>query len=201
MMLQRLVLGSSSPRRRELLKAAGFSFEVLEAAIDESRRPNETADDYAARMSEEKATAVAGKCDSESPVLVLGADTVVAVGSEVMGKPESTTEAAGMLRLLSGREHRVLTGVCLECAMNRKILWKQVRVATTLVQFRLLEEEEIAGYVASGEPMDKAGAYAIQGLASKFVERIDGCYFNVVGLPLSVVDRMMAEFEADFRLE
>ncbi len=200
-MVPRLILGSSSPRRRELLGAAGFSFEVLAASIDESRRENEAAGDYAARMAEEKATAAAGKCDSKSPVLVLGADTVVAVGGEVLGKPDTVEVAAGMLRLLSGREHRVLTGVCLVCAMDGKILWKQVRVATTMVRFRPLEEAEIASYVASGEPMDKAGAYAIQGLASRFVERIEGCYFNVVGLPVPVVDRMMAEFETSFRVE
>jgi septum formation protein len=186
----RLILASSSPRRRELLERAGFSFEVRPSKIEEIRRPDEAAEDFACRAAQEKALEVAGACPSGS--LVLGADTiVVAVGGELLGKPRDEEDARRMLRLLAGATHRVITGVCLVRA-PREIVALQREI--TAVTFRNLDEEEIQGYLATDEPFDKAGAYGIQGLASRFVTRVEGCYFNIVGLPVALVYETLRPF-------
>ncbi|HUX67244.1 MAG TPA: Maf family protein [Terriglobales bacterium] len=174
----RLVLASASPRRRELLEAAGFEVEVRPAPLDETPLPGEAAADYVLRLARAKARALA------APGLVLGADTVVVVDGDLLGKPASDAEAAAMLARLAGREHQVLTGVCLrDPARNREA----ARAETTRVWFAPLSPQEIADYVQSGEPRDKAGAYAIQGRAARFIPRIEGSYSNVVGLPLATV--------------
>ena len=178
--LARLILASRSSRRRELLAAAGFEFSVRVANVDESRLAEEPPAAYVRRLAREKAEA-AWHGGNE---IVPGADTVVVVGDFVLCKPADAAEARSMLRMLSGREHTVMSGICLRHAGGAI-----EDHAETQVRFAQLSDAEIEAYVASGEPMDKAGAYAIQGLASKFVERIDGCYFNVVGLPVPLVYR------------
>ena len=187
----RLILASASPRRRELLRAAGFDFEVRPSGIEEKRRAGESGEEFALRAAREKALEVAASTPAEG--LVLGADTVVIVQDEVLGKPAGPEDAARMLRLLSGVTHRVVTGVCLVRAPDRI---EALRPSATLVTFRRLDEQEIREYVSSGEPLDKAGAYGIQGLASKFVTRIEGCYFNVVGLPVALVYELLKPFFA-----
>ncbi|HEY1802079.1 MAG TPA: Maf family protein [Terriglobales bacterium] len=183
-----LVLASASPRRQELLRNAEISFTVHPANIPEMLLPGESPKTYAERLAREKAEAVfrldADKC-------VLGADTIVLVDDEVLGKPRDAADAARMLRLLSGRSHRVITGVCL-----LGLGFVDVRSETTTVEMQELHDDEIAAYVASGEPMDKAGAYAIQGWASRWISKIEGDYFNVVGLPVSLVYRMLGEHGA-----
>jgi len=175
-----LILASASPRRHELLAAAALEHIVRPAAVDETRQPGEPPREYVLRVAREKSQAVsAGGQD-----VVLGADTVVCVEGEVLGKPASAVEAAAMLRALSGRKHSVLTGISLR--RGARII---TDVSETMVWFNPISEQDIAAYVATGEPMDKAGAYAIQGYASRFVRRIEGCYHNVVGLPVSLVYR------------
>jgi len=178
----RLILASSSPRRRQLLRNAGFDFDVQASNIMEKIHPGEPAEEFARRAAREKAVQVAASSPHGS--LVLGADTVVVIDGETLGKPADLDDAARMLRLLSGRTHQVHTGICLVRAPDKI---QALVHATTLVTFRELDEEEIRDYLKSGEPMDKAGAYAVQGLASKFVTRISGCYSNVVGLPVALV--------------
>jgi septum formation protein len=179
-----LVLASKSPRRQQILRDAGIPFVVRAADVPEERHAGESPVDYVLRLAEAKAFAV--------PMLpgevVLGADTVVVIDGVVLEKPRDSSDAIRMLRLLSGREHAVITGICLR-AESRKI----VDTTSTRVRFVKLTSEELESYVASGEPMDKAGAYAIQGLASKFIDRIEGCYFNVVGLPVSLVYQYLKE--------
>jgi len=175
-----LVLASQSPRRAELLRNAGFRFQVRVRPVEEVRRTGEAPQDYAMRLARDKANA-AWEGREE---IVLGADTIVLLGEQVLEKPANAEDARTMLAALSGRQHAVLTGVCL-----RHPSGEIVDCESTRVWFFALEPEEIGAYVASGEPMDKAGAYAIQGLASKFVERIEGCYFNVMGLPVPRVYR------------
>lgn len=176
----RLVLASASPRRADLLRAAGIAFDVVVANVDESVVPGETATQHVRRLAEAKARAVLDKAGAQP---VLAADTVVVVDGLILGKPADDREAARMLRLLSGRAHEVMTGVCLACGASPTI----VSVAVTTVEFARLTDAEIQWYAATGEPRDKAGAYAIQGLASRFVTRIDGSYSNVVGLPVALV--------------
>jgi len=178
-----LVLASASPRRAELLRAAGIAFYVFPADVDERQHPGEDAGIYVQRLATAKAAHVA-KAYPGRPVL--GADTTVVVDGEVLGKPRDAAEAAAMLGRLSGRSHRVLTGVCLIGADGRA----ETSVASTTVEFRAVTAAEIERYVASGEPMDKAGAYAIQGGAGGFVTRIDGDYDNVVGLPVALIQAM-----------
>jgi nucleoside triphosphate pyrophosphatase len=178
----RLILASNSPRRRELLRNAGFRFDVRPSGIEETRLPGESPEDFARRMARDKALDVAQMSNRGS--LVLGADTVVAINGEILEKPVDAADAARMLRTLSGRTHRVITGICLARAPETVLAWTH---ETTSVTFRNLTDDEINHYVASGEPFDKAGGYAIQGLASRFVTRIEGCYFNVVGLPIPLV--------------
>ncbi len=180
-----LVLASASPRRRELLSQAGFAFEVRPALISEEPLPYEDPIAYVTRLAREKAQIIYDQmCDPNAAVL--GADTTVTLDKLILGKPENTSDAARMLQLLSGRTHRVVTGIAVVTA-------KRVEVAAevTAVRFLTLSEEEIAAYIATGEPMDKAGAYAIQGRAARWIPRIEGCYFNVVGLPLALVSTML----------
>ena len=189
-----LVLASASPRRRELLAQAGYTFDVRPANVPEDPHPGEEPVAYVARLAREKAEAVyrtlAANGGTElaggGELAVLGADTTVVVDGKILGKPEDAADAARMLRMLSGRTHRVITGVALATAEGT-----EVAAEATAVQFVTVPEEEIAAYVATGEPMDKAGAYAIQGRAARWIPRIEGCYFNVVGLPLALVTAML----------
>ena len=177
----RLVLASASPRRADLLRAAAIEFDVIPADVDESRQPDEWPDVYVARLAEAKAAAVLDRAAGRP---VLAADTIVVCGTEILGKPSDASDATRMLELLSGRTHLVLTGVCLIAPPDSS---RHADVASTAVEFAPLTDEEIRWYVASGEPEDKAGAYAIQGLASRFVTAISGSYTNVVGLPVALV--------------
>jgi septum formation protein len=181
-----LILASASPRRAELLAAAGIAFDVRPAHIDERIRPGENAASYAGRVAEEKARAVHANAAGRP---VLAADTVVVIDGQVLGKPADADDAKRMLRMLSGRAHQVLTAVVLAGSGSGPASLLTGTEVTT-VEFALLNKAEIEWYVASGEPSDKAGAYAIQGLASRFVTRIDGSYSNVVGLPVALVYAM-----------
>lgn len=175
-----LILASQSPRRSELLSTAGIPFQVRVRPVAEVRAPSESPENYVRRLAREKAEAAwEGKSE-----IVLGADTTVVLEEHVLEKPADAADACRMLRHLSGRTHTVITGICL-----RHPEGAIVDHESTEVHFVKLSDREIEDYVASGEPMDKAGAYAIQGLASKFVDRIDGCYFNVMGLPLAKLYR------------
>jgi septum formation protein len=190
----RLILASGSPRRRELLAQAGFVFDVEAADVDESLRVGEAADVYVKRLAEEKARAVLGryvdptlidKTDKDGApglLVVLGADTTVVCGGEILAKPEDAADALRMLRKLSGRTHEVLTGVAV--ASRAGVV---SAVETTLVTFSAVPEAELDFYCATREPMDKAGAYGIQGYAARWIPRIEGDYFNVMGLPIARV--------------
>jgi septum formation protein len=187
-----LILASQSPRRAELLRNAGYQFEVRPAQVDERTRPNESALDYVRRLAREKALAALEGAPADS--IALGADTTVVVDGECLGKPADAAEARQMLVRLSGRRHQVMTGVCVawrpQAAADPQAL---VEAEVTEVEFAPVSEGEIAAYVAGGEPMDKAGAYAIQGRASRWIPWIRGCYFNVVGLPVARVGRMLEQ--------
>ncbi|MGA2736322.1 MAG: Maf family protein [Bryobacteraceae bacterium] len=181
-----LVLASRSPRRRDILQQAGIPFVVRPIEVDETPLPGERARDYVTRIAREKANAAAGlRADGE---IILTADTTVAIHGEILGKPLDAADARRMLRMLSGQRHEVLTGICLRSASR-----VTEDCAETSVWFAPLSPQEIDDYAASGEPMDKAGAYAIQGLASRFIQRIEGCYFNVMGLPVALVYRHLRE--------
>jgi septum formation protein len=204
----RLILASASPRRAELLRAAGYDFEIVVATVDESIRPGEPPAMYVGRLAADKsasaqAYSLEGPPKGGHPVqsgppeggrhvqgdaIILAADTTVVVDGEILGKPADDDEAARMLRRLSGTRHEVLTGVCL-----RQGAIEVGRVETTGVHVFALTDDEIAWYVASGEGRDKAGAYAIQGLASRFIPRIEGSYSNVVGLPIACVRQLLTE--------
>ncbi len=188
--MENLILASQSPRRRELLATAGLRFTVRARPVAEIRAEGEAPDDYVRRLARAKAGASWERDDE----VVLGADTVVVLGDRVLEKPVDAGDARRMLRALSGREHTVITGVCLRHSGG-----EIVDSASTRVRFVDLESDEIDEYVASGEPMDKAGGYAIQGLASKFVDRVEGCYFNVMGLPVALVYRHLKHMAADER--
>ena len=195
-----LVLASASPRRQELLRNAGIGFVVQPADVNEDLLPNEEPEAYVKRLAQVKARAVwqslQATRDQRPAMFVLGADTTVVVDHHILAKPADAEDAMRMLRLLSGRTHEVMTGVCLVGEG-----FEDVRRETTRVSFDRLSDEEIAMYVAHGEPMDKAGAYAIQGIASKWIPRIEGCYFNVVGLPVPLVWRMLREHGAVQEIE
>jgi septum formation protein len=182
----RLILASRSPRRQELLRNAGFEFDVDPSSVLEEQLPNETPVAFVRRLAQEKAREVASRSPAGS--LVLGADTEVIVDGEVLGKPADPEDASRMLRMLSGRCHEVLTGVALVQALGHL---EALEHSSTTVWLRALRESEVREYVSSGEPFDKAGGYAIQGRASRFVTRIEGCYSNVVGLPVSLLDEML----------
>ena len=222
-----LVLASASPRRSELLRNAGIPCVVQPAHVDETMLPGEAPEVYAKRLALEKARAVFRQNPQQR---ILGADTIVVVDAEVLGKPRDPADAARMLRMLSGRSHWVITAVCIiyplaqshppqphpptrsetsianREARNSQIsetrnsklesVFEDVRSESTEVWMRQLEEEEIRDYISSGEPMDKAGAYAIQGIASRWIWKIVGCYFNVVGLPVALVWKMLREHGA-----
>lgn len=179
-----LILASASPRRRELLTQASVDFTVEAANLSEERLADEAAAAYVQRLAVEKAQAVWNRhkaSDSpDDPLIVLGADTAVVSEGHILGKPVDAADGARMLRILSGRTHTVLTGLA---AVTRKGAISDVEI--TQVTFNILKDAEIARYVATGEPLDKAGAYAIQGYAARWIPRIEGCYFNVVGLPIA----------------
>jgi nucleoside triphosphate pyrophosphatase len=182
---QPIILASASPRRQELLKNAGIAFELWPANIPEVPHAGEGPVVFAERMAQEKARVVSAPLAGR---IILAADTVVALGNEILGKPANPEDAARMLRLLSGRTHAVTSGVCL--IGERR---EDVRSETTFVEFSRMTEAEISDYVSTGEPMDKAGAYAIQGGASRWITRVDGDYNNVVGLPVELVLRMLKD--------
>jgi septum formation protein len=185
----RLILASASPRRAELLRAAGFSFDVLPVDVDETLQGGETAQQAVARLAQTKAT----KAASIHPdAIVIGADTTVVIDQTPLGKPRDNEDARRMLRRLSGRSHEVLTGLSV-CRGERRL----VHVERTCVWMAVLAEPEIDWYVSTDEPLDKAGAYAVQGLASRFIERIDGSYSNVVGLPVAAVYRLLRNLGCD----
>jgi septum formation protein len=195
-----LVLASSSPRRRELLTQVGYRFQVHPAHIPEDPQPREDPIVYVTRLAREKAEAVFRELTTASlkpeengkpSLVVLGADTTVALDNIILGKPEDAADAVRMLRLLSGRTHRVITGVAVVTAKGT-----EVAAEATAVRFLTLSDAEIAGYVAGGEPMDKAGAYAIQGRAARWIPLIEGCYFNVMGLPLALVCSLLEPYSS-----
>jgi septum formation protein len=198
-----LVLASASPRRRDLLAQAGYAFKVIPAEIQEDLNPGETPIGYVLRLAREKVEAVAALPDfkaftqtHQEPAMILGADTtVVAPNGEILGKPEDDADAARMLRLLAGATHQVITGVALiaptEIAPTDTAAITEVAAEVTYVTMLTPSEEDIARYIATGEPHGKAGAYAIQGQAARWIPRIHGCYFNVVGLPLALVASMI----------
>jgi nucleoside triphosphate pyrophosphatase len=200
-----LVLASASPRRQELLRNAGIGYTVHVTNISELPQPGESGRDCAERLAREKARAAVSHWPD---AFVLGADTVVFVDGKILGKPRDAEDAARMLRMLSGRTHQVITGICLIAPLqtgnnqlrtdfkdnrSEKSGSEETDSETTLVTMNTLTEENIASYIANGEPMDKAGAYAIQGIASRWIPRVEGDYFNVVGLPVSLVYRMLQE--------
>ena len=184
----RLILASASPRRAELLRAAGFEFETLVAGVDERVRDGESARAYVRRLAAEKSAAVADVVSDARDAIILAADTAVVVNGAILGKPRDDRDAAAMLRQLSGRRHEVMTGISL-----RRNSYEIGRVEITIVELTPLSEDDVAWYVASGEGRDKAGGYAIQGLASRFIPRIDGSYSNVVGLPVACVYELLTE--------
>jgi septum formation protein len=202
--MSRLVLASASPRRRELLGQVGFVFDVIPAHIPEEPQSGEDPVAYVTRLAREKAEAVykqvtghrqmgaepqgPGDRGTQGPraIVVLGADTTVTLDGLILEKPRDTQDAARMLRMLSGRTHRVITGVAVVDAQG-----SEVAAEVTAVRFATLSDQEIAEYIATGEPMDKAGAYGIQGRAARWIPRVEGCYFNVVGLPLALVTALL----------
>ncbi|MBN2225078.1 MAG: septum formation inhibitor Maf [Deltaproteobacteria bacterium] len=178
---RRIILASHSPRRRELLAALGIVFEVIGTDLDESAAAGETVQEHVLRLAGQKAWAVSCK---NPDAVVIGADTIVVTDGDVLGKPADEKDAARMLGLLSGKTHEVLTGIAVVVPQDENAYAQVVRTAVVM---RVLEPLEIAAYVATGEPMDKAGAYAVQGMASAFVSRIEGSYTNVVGLPTAEI--------------
>ncbi len=184
----KIVLASKSPRRKELLGLLDLEFQIITADIDETMDPSLPVTDEVARISYQKAAAVASKLDSDS--IVISADTIVELGGTLMGKPKDQSDAARMLKSLSGKSHNVHTAVTVLNG-NRH----ETRVVTTTVTFRNISDDEITAYIDTLEPMDKAGAYGIQGRASKFVSGIVGDYFNVVGLPVCELSLMLKIFD------
>jgi septum formation protein len=178
----KLILASSSPRRAEILANAGLPFSVLSSAVDESPYPGEAPEALVQRLANAKADLVVAR--AVGPAIVLAADTVVVLEDKILGKPGSIEDARHMLQRLSGRAHSVLTGVALIRLPDGE---RRQFIESTLVHFRPITDEELSSYLATEEPYDKAGAYAIQGQAGRYIPRIEGCYFNVVGLPLSRV--------------
>jgi len=187
----RVVLASSSPRRRELLELIGISHVVRPANIDETMRPREAPRRHAERLAREKASAIATR---DPDVITIGADTVVVINRKVLGKPSDPEHAAWMLGLLSGREHTVITAVAVSRGKKLRSAIEEVRV-----KFRKLRDDEVEAYIATGEPMDKAGAYGIQGYGATIVERIEGDYFAVMGLPLVRLIGLMRDVGVSYR--
>jgi septum formation protein len=187
----KLVLASASPRRAEILRNAGIAFESHAAVLDESRSPGELRADYVRRLALAKARTVAGAQRDASECLFIGADTVVVAADQILGKPDSPDDARRMLRLLSGTVHEVHTGLAV---VRRPGAMEGIVEEITRVTFAPLSDEEIEAYIATGEPFDKAGAYGIQGIGGRYVTRIEGCYFNVMGLPLARLWTLLREF-------
>lgn len=185
----RLILASASPRRAELLTAAGFTFEIAPADVDESPQPDESPESYTRRVALDKARTVA-RDQAGTGATVLAADTEVVSGGRVMGKPADLADAARMLRLLSGRTHEVLTAVAVVAGELER-----TAVERTLVRFTSLTDAEIEWYVGTGEPMGKAGGYGIQGRGARFIDRIEGAWSTVVGLPVHTVHRLLGEVQ------
>jgi len=184
----KLILASASARRAEILRDAGYHFTVLSSAIDETPYPDESPQDLVLRLANAKGELAAAR--AVGPAILIAADTEVVLDGHIFGKPRSSDDARRMLEKLSGRTHSVLTGVALIRLPDAERL---SFVETTLVQFAPLSEEEITRYLGTGEPHDKAGGYAIQGYAARYVPRIEGCYFNVVGLPLARLQQALIE--------
>ncbi len=184
----KLILASASPRRAEILRSAGFPFTVISSAVDETPFPGESPHEHVQRLGAAKAELVAAR--AVGPAIVIAADTVVALDGQIIGKPRSTDDARRILEQLSSRTHSVLTGVTLIRLPDSE---RRSFVETTHVHFSALPREEILGYLATDEPYDKAGAYAIQGRAGRYIPRIEGCYFNVVGLPLARLHHELIE--------
>ena len=187
----RLVLASASPRRAEILRNAGFEFETHATDADETRRARESAATYVRRVATAKARAAAERFAGKSGrTIVIGADTVVLANGKILGKPSDVKDARRMLRMLSGKTHRVLTGVAMLSLPDGA---ERHHVETTRVRFRKISIAEINDYIATGEPFGKAGAYAIQGIGGRYVMQIEGCYFNVVGLPLARLFELLTQ--------
>jgi septum formation protein len=184
----KLILASASARRAEILRDAGLSFAVLSSAVDETPYPNESPNDLVERLALAKAELVAAR--AIGPAIVIGADTVISLDGHILGKPRSTDDARRMLEKLSGRTHSVVTGIALIRIPDAE---RRTFVESTLVHFAALTSDEILRYLATGEPHDKAGSYAIQGHAGRFIPRVEGCYFNIVGLPLSRLYHALAD--------
>jgi septum formation protein len=189
-MAMKLILASSSPRRAEILRDAGIVFDVCAPQVDEAPHPHEAAAKMVARLAEAKARAAAELAGEKNPAVIIGADTAVELDGEIFGKPRDTADASEMLSRLSGRIHQVLTGIYV---LRMPDGAARAAVETTAVTFAQLDQKEIDAYIASGEPFDKAGGYAIQGRAGRHIPRIEGCYFNVVGLPLARLYILLAE--------
>jgi len=187
----RVILASSSPRRRQLLDLIGIAHEVQPANIDETMRAREVPRRHAERLAREKATKIATR---DPDLITIGADTVVVINRKVLGKPRDEAEAVHMLSKLSGREHTVITAVAV--ARGKKL---RSAIEEVQVRFRRLRDDEIRAYVATGEPMDKAGAYGIQGYGATIVERIEGDYFAVMGLPLARLTSLMRDLGVTYR--
>jgi septum formation protein len=186
----KLILASASPRRAQILRDAGIPFEIARANVNERRRLGESARVMTRRLAQAKAQIIAKKLGKKPlQAIVIGADTTVEVKGELLGKPQSLAQARKMLRKLAGKTHRVVTSVAaIRLPDHAEVIVTEI----TRVRFAPLSAEDIAEYVATGEPLDKAGAYAVQGIGGRFIERIDGCYFNVVGLPLARLYRMLS---------
>lgn len=193
----RLILASGSPRRAEILRAAGFSFDIVPADIDEILRPGEVATEYVRRLAVEKARTVSRRIAAAKPdaeAVIIAADTTVVVNGTILEKPESPSDAQRMLEQLSGRTHDIYTGVAL---LRLPDGVERILADVTRVDFADLSAREIADYVASGEPFGKAGGYAIQGLGGRFVKRIEGCYFNVMGMPLGRIYQELRKIQEE----
>jgi septum formation protein len=184
----KLILASASPRRAQILHDAGVSFTVISSAVDETPYANETSQQIVQRLADAKADLVAAR--AVGACIIIAADTVVVLDKQILGKPRSTEEARHMLEMLSGRTHSVITGVSL---LRLPEMERRQFVETTLVHFARLTSEDLSRYLETGEPFDKAGAYAIQGHAGRYIPRIEGCYFNVVGLPIARVVSALRE--------
>jgi septum formation protein len=186
----KLILASASPRRAEILTAAGIPFEIRASKIDESRLPGESPENMVERLARAKAETVALELLPSDSTIILGADTVVVANDEILGKPGNAATARNMLLKLRGREHLVITGFALLRPQDNQI---RVGHETTRVWFSNMTNDEVDAYVATHEPLDKAGAYAIQGIAGRYIQRIEGCYFNVVGLPIARVSQTLTD--------
>jgi septum formation protein len=186
----KLILASSSPRRAELLRDAGIAFAVCAPQVEEARRPGESVETMVARLAEAKARAAAELVSKNNPAIIIGADTAVALNGEIFGKPRDAAHALEILSALSGHTHHVLTGICVLRLPDGAT---RSAVETTAVTFVPLDASAIEACIASGEPFDKAGGYAIQGRAGRYIPRIEGCYFNVVGLPLARLHALLRD--------